>query len=288
MIKVNVAIIGAGISGLTLAHELEKQKKSTLIIEKSKGVGGRIASRRLINGSVNLGVCSFQATESLKLKELAEAAVQENFLQKSGDWYVAKSGLNEWPKKLAKGLNIKRVCSVKRFQNSPDGFLLYDTSNELICLAEKIVITAPAPQSASLLDQSGIDASFLSLVSYSSSIKFFLVAPDKSLLSDLEVEFHKFDDDGHVLASEMKIEFAENMLDLTKEEITSHMEGKWRFSERCQEAYLHKWKYSQVTNPIPSQFQFLKEQDIFLAGDYFGTNGLDSSISSITNVLSVI
>ena len=40
-----VAIIGSGISGLTLAHKLGKHYNCT-IFDKSRGVGGRITTRR--------------------------------------------------------------------------------------------------------------------------------------------------------------------------------------------------------------------------------------------------
>jgi predicted NAD/FAD-dependent oxidoreductase len=40
-----VAIIGAGLTGLTIAQELNTHLNVT-IFEKSRGVGGRIATRR--------------------------------------------------------------------------------------------------------------------------------------------------------------------------------------------------------------------------------------------------
>uniref|UniRef100_B8HVR6 FAD dependent oxidoreductase n=1 Tax=Cyanothece sp. (strain PCC 7425 / ATCC 29141) TaxID=395961 RepID=B8HVR6_CYAP4 len=42
----DVAIIGAGISGLACAHYLQKQGYRVAVLEKSRGVGGRLATRR--------------------------------------------------------------------------------------------------------------------------------------------------------------------------------------------------------------------------------------------------
>ena len=41
----NVAVIGAGITGITLANLLQKKVNLT-IFEKSRGVGGRMSTRR--------------------------------------------------------------------------------------------------------------------------------------------------------------------------------------------------------------------------------------------------
>ncbi|MFM7188226.1 MAG: FAD-dependent oxidoreductase [Armatimonadota bacterium] len=46
MKSVDVAIIGAGLAGVAAAGDLAAAGKSVLVIDKSRGIGGRMATRR--------------------------------------------------------------------------------------------------------------------------------------------------------------------------------------------------------------------------------------------------
>ena len=53
-----VIIIGAGIAGLCCAKRLISSGFDVSIFEKSRGIGGRLASRRIDNGIFNHGAAS--------------------------------------------------------------------------------------------------------------------------------------------------------------------------------------------------------------------------------------
>jgi renalase len=58
---IEVAVIGAGIAGLTCAQKLQQAGKSVVLIDKSRGLGGRLATRRLAGTHADHGVCYLQA-----------------------------------------------------------------------------------------------------------------------------------------------------------------------------------------------------------------------------------
>ena len=55
----NIAIIGAGIAGISLANLLQKKVNLT-VFEKSRGVGGRMATRRAAPYQFNHGAQYFK------------------------------------------------------------------------------------------------------------------------------------------------------------------------------------------------------------------------------------
>ena len=59
----NIAIIGAGMAGLTLARRLQTFARVTLF-EKSRGVGGRMATRRVEHFNFDHGAQTFTARSS--------------------------------------------------------------------------------------------------------------------------------------------------------------------------------------------------------------------------------
>jgi len=66
----DVAVIGAGISGLTLARALRAAGRSAVVLERSRGVGGRCATRRIDGQPVDHGVAFLHGRDPRFLAEL--------------------------------------------------------------------------------------------------------------------------------------------------------------------------------------------------------------------------
>ncbi len=66
-VRVNIAIIGAGISAAAAAKILLAQGASVSVFEKARGPGGRLSSKRALAGSFDFGAQYFTArTEAFK------------------------------------------------------------------------------------------------------------------------------------------------------------------------------------------------------------------------------
>ena len=75
----NVAVIGAGITGITLANLLQKKVNLT-IFEKSRGVGGRMATRRAEPYQFNHGAQYFKI-ENKEFKNFLQPLIQNKIIK---------------------------------------------------------------------------------------------------------------------------------------------------------------------------------------------------------------
>jgi renalase len=157
-------IIGAGIAGLTAARALQAQGWSVVVLDKGRGVGGRMATRRIDDGVFDHGAQFFTARDPRFQKWvdswLAEGIIAEwtrGFANASGEIqndgrprYRGTNGMTSIAKHLAKGLDIRLDQKVTdaRVQN---GRWEARTENETFT-SDTLILTPPVPQSLALLD----------------------------------------------------------------------------------------------------------------------------------------
>ena len=64
-------VVGAGMAGLTAAGKLTEQGVNVVVLEKARGVGGRLATRRIDAGVCDHGAQLFEAASD-RLVRLVE------------------------------------------------------------------------------------------------------------------------------------------------------------------------------------------------------------------------
>jgi renalase len=160
-------VIGAGISGLTVARGLAHFGYDITLIEKARGVGGRCATRRVNDEFVDHGV-PFVHGETDRFRSLLDKMSPE---KKSLDWpfhlqgkgtpcqphafrnksfrFAFKEGMTVLPKHLARSLNVKLKARVENFEINNEHFVLRLENEEIT--APLLVLTCPIPQTLELL-----------------------------------------------------------------------------------------------------------------------------------------
>ncbi len=161
----SIAIIGAGLSGLTLAAGL-KPRANVWVFEKSRGVGGRMATRRAgafqfdhgaqyftaKTGEFQKGIESFVDTGTIAPWPVSVASL--NGAQPAGrEMFVAAPGMNAMCKSLASGLDIRLTTHIEQIIKTGDQWTLRDSNAQTHGPFDWIVSTAPAPQTAALLPE---------------------------------------------------------------------------------------------------------------------------------------
>lgn len=170
--KKSCIIIGAGLSGLTAAHELVKNNWEVTILDKGRGVGGRMATRRAGEARFDHGAQYF-STKTSDFQAFAQTFIQKNIAK---EWHLEEgdkafshpriigiNGMSSIPKFLSEGLNIKtneKVISISETENGCKVFTEAGNSYE----ANTIICTIPAPQVIELLQKSEISLNEISIL----------------------------------------------------------------------------------------------------------------------------
>lgn len=274
-------IVGAGISGLVCAKELKLKGARVLVLEKSRNVGGRIAARRFENCAVNLSFDSFVANHPT-LKTMCLRAWEEGLLRRTQetDKYDALGAMTDWTKSLAKDIEILKETLIQRIVRIENIWQLHSAGKDVF-KAKKIILTLPAPQLIELLTTSNLRVPLeLFNVEYQSEIFYFCVVREF---------FSASTTDELILVSRNKIGEtylcrykARGWSELAREDL----KRTWDELIRPLESWVHKWRYAKVLTQCSSDMQLtFKDQELYLAGDYFYGDDLNASVSSASYLL---
>ena len=173
-----IAIIGAGVSGLAAAHTLQDAGYTVTLFEKSRGVGGRAATRKrdgfiydhgaqYIRGGSQLSdewiTKRFATPDLLSIEKPvwtfdAAGHIQEGDAKQNAEpRWTYRSGLTTLSKRMAEGLDIHLETRIGRVQHTLDGWLLFDTGSQNVGHFDQLLITIPATQAIELLQSSQLD-----------------------------------------------------------------------------------------------------------------------------------
>ena len=148
-----VIIIGAGMAGLACARRLADAGMAPVVLDKGRGIGGRVASRRVGDLQFDHGaqyVNAHGAGFAAVLTALETAGTLAGWPDGTGRTHgVGVPGMSALPKALGAGLDIRQNAQVTRLVAGAEGWVVHLADRTL--RAAKVVVTVPAPQVAALL-----------------------------------------------------------------------------------------------------------------------------------------
>ena len=164
----DVAIVGAGISGLICARQLHQAGYRVIMVEKSRGLGGRVTTRRLEDTCADRGL-SYLIPAGELTASFVELLKSHNIVTvwtdtihefragfglkavKGAPLYIAPNGMSAIARFLAKDLEIQPSKRVVSLNLNKDCWHLQVENSDAEIVAKAVVVAIPAPQALNLL-----------------------------------------------------------------------------------------------------------------------------------------
>jgi predicted NAD/FAD-dependent oxidoreductase len=263
-------IVGAGLSGLYLGQLLSARGENPLILEKSKGLGGRVATRRIDEMGLDHGALFLDHHEYFSSLHMISTP--------SGDYL--KGGMNALAKSMAKDLKIMREQRLAKILPVESGLEL-ETEEGLKIFCKNLILSAPIPQSVEVLDKNN-------LLPKSHGLRSILYTKSIMLLATLKGElsgFRSFTYEDHDfqfmherglhpqgLGLRLTPSLAELLFERPDTEILAELINIYRRSPispiEIEKFELKKWRYSRPLSLYADPFAKLSES-LYLCGDGF-------------------
>ena len=146
----DVVVVGAGLAGIACARALAAAGLGPVVLDKGRGIGGRMATRRVDLPAGPLRFDHGAQYVTARGPGFAEA------LGHAAPWDAAHPGarvgvpgMASLPRALAEGLDVRQRVEVIALHPDGPGWRLDTTAGEM--RADAVVLTVPAPQVAALI-----------------------------------------------------------------------------------------------------------------------------------------
>ncbi len=301
--KATVAIIGAGIAGLSCATRLQALGYQVKLYEKSHGPSGRMSTRNSEGWSADHGAQYFTARNPLFIEELntwIKAGVvavwqprlnvyEANHWQKSTSQdsrYVGVPAMNSPGQYLAKNLSIEFNQTISKIFRQEGKWILHSVEGGTMTQSfDYLVLALPAPQVRSLVES--VDHSLAAL---SSSLNMqgcwtVMVRPPRALDMPFDAAFINDEIISWMARNNSKPgrtgqeswtihanpQWSQQWLELEKEEASRQIiEYAEKLGLHCQNAEIsiHRWRYASGAINLENGSMFNEVNKLGICGDW--------------------
>ena len=310
-----IAVIGAGLAGLLVSCKLSGDHDVT-VFEKSRGVGGRMATRRAGPYEFDHGAQFFTA-RSQAFREFLEPMIAAGviadwpaaFAQLNGDritsdrrWdegyphYVGVPGMNAVGKALAEGLDIRLDTTVGAMSRQDGAWQLADDKGAALGEFDWVVIAVPSAQAAELLAETSLaactnvtmHACFALLLGFEARVKLPWQA---ALVRDADISWISVNSSkpGRPAATSLVVHSTnawanahiDDNLDAVRHHLLQSFSQVTGIDAAAPEyAAVHRWRYANVDRQDGERFALDARQKLAVCGDWFVRGRVEAAFSS--------
>lgn len=306
-------VIGAGISGLMCAAVLKSAGIGVKVLDKARGVGGRMATRRIDEYRFDHGAQSIEqghgSFAAMMRPWLADGLIHECppgallapvNRDERGPVYCSPGGMTTLPKHLARDLDIELGCRVTDMKYVGGGWrLLTDAGRTLE--AKAVILTSPVPQTLEILGGEARllknqEIAGLAQVSYEPCIALMAIydsapmnlagisIPACSPIARIVDNFIKgvSESPGAITihaAAEFSREHFENADDIARDLLLAELKSLTGRAPSL--TRVHRWRYSRVTRGLAKSHLLVNDPaPVGFAGDAFAWGSIEGAAVS--------
>ncbi len=303
-------VIGAGISGLLAAGALQENGWQVTVIDKARGVGGRMASRRFERAVFDHGAQFFTVRDARFAALVAEweqagvvdmwsrgFATLDSLSNPSGHpRYRGLPSMTAVPKLLAADLDVRLETHVITVETDGARWTVQSTNGEHFT-AGALVITSPVPQSLVLMSHLLPAAAYatLSNISYHSCFTVMAILDDFSRLPEpgaLQIRGEPIAWIGDNGAKGVSLVPAVT-IHTGPQFSRAHLEDDWEtvahlvmdaaaewVGAKVRSYQVHRWLYSHPVQTYLKDRCFMLPGSVVFAGDAFGRPNVEGAALS--------
>lgn len=152
---IDTVVIGAGMTGISCARALARAGREVRVLDKGRGIGGRMATRRVtLDGAeaqFDHGAQYISAATPEFAAMLADLSDAAALWDDGADrpHHVGLPGMSGLPRAMAAGLDVQQGREVTALTPGAEGWRITTGTEEMT--AARVVLTIPAPQIPALI-----------------------------------------------------------------------------------------------------------------------------------------
>lgn len=289
-----IAIVGAGLAGLSCARALVTAGFAPVLLDKGRGVGGRLATRRAEGGlQFDHGAPKLNARDrdfAVVLDEAEAAGVLARWqpdpgASDAGPGLVGLPGMSRFARHLARGLEVRTGVTVTGVVREGAGWRIL--TGDRAEVFDRVILTLPAPQVLRLLDAASPLSADLSSVTMAPCLTLMAAFPGQGPAVDQDRAPHDGDldlvtleaskpgrDTGlHTWVAHAGVDFSQHYLERDLPGIADRMlpllcQRIGRQPEAAVHAVAHRWRYATVDRALGRPFLADPSGTLHVGGDW--------------------
>jgi len=293
-------VVGGGLTGLLVAEGLAGAGDRPLVLEKSRGLGGRLATRRVGDLRFDHGAQYLKGSSAAEAvwARLAAAGVAAQWdVPGIGPRYVGLPGMSGLVAPLAAAVEIRQGTEVARASFHAGLWQVEDASGRALATAPRLVLAIPAPQAARLLVGDPLAAALAGVV-FAPCWTLLVAFADRAALPEVARQRQGplgwVARDGakpgrggaHTWVAQATADWSRMQLEIDKADAAERLLSLLEASAAAPlpaPTYLaaHRWRFSQVEVPLGQPCLADADRRLVIAGDWcLGPHAGDAATSA--------